>query len=220
MRIFFFLVFLTQITVSDMIKPVNQFLQDRAKEFEQISDERKSQLKEISDYISDNISKGEQTKITFICTHNSRRSHLAQILTQASFDYFKIPNIQTYSGGTESTAFNERAVAAIKRAGFDVENPGGENPKYKVNWDDKKEAQICFSKKFTHEFNPQKDFAAVMVCSDADEACPFVPGASARFAIPYVDPKKADGTSNEAKVYDDKVKEIAREMMYMVSLLK
>lgn len=200
-----------------IMDPVEKFFNDRSKEFDKISEERKSDLKEISKYISESLKKDNEAKLTFICTHNSRRSHLAQLLTAAAADYYKLNGIKTYSGGTESTAFNKRAVAALERVGFSIENPGGDNPKYEVRWRTNMKPNICFSKKYDDKFNPDKDFAAIMVCSSADEACPYVAGANQRISIPYEDPKAADGTDRETIAYDNKVKEIAREMMFVMS---
>ncbi|MDZ7659386.1 hypothetical protein [Fodinibius sp.] len=106
---------------------------------------------------------------------------------------------------------------AIERAGFRVENPGGENPKYKVYFDDESEPLICFSKTFDNSYNPTKDFAAIMTCSDADANCPVVPGAEKRFSIPYIDPKESDGTPKEKEIYDERCRQIASEMYYMMS---
>jgi hypothetical protein len=198
---------------------VQSYLDDRSKEFDLISDERKNKLKEISIYISKKLGSENDVQLTFICTHNSRRSHLAQLFAQAGSDFYNLDGIKTFSGGTESTAFNPRAVAAIKRAGFKVINPGGDNPHYEVLWD-KNKPYICYSKKYSDPENPSKNFAAIMVCSDADEACPIVFGAEERFSLPYIDPKDSDNTPEESETYDNKAKEIAREMLYMLSLIK
>ena len=48
-----------------------------------------------------------------------------------------------------------------------------------------------------------------MVCNDADQKCPTVPGATDRFAIPFVDPKVSDGTEAEAATYDERCAQIA-----------
>lgn len=156
--------------------------------------------------------------ITFICTHNSRRSHLSQIWAQAAAHRFGLERVRTYSGGTEATAFNPRAVAAVERAGFHVERTadGGEdNPRYLVRVAPDTEPMRCWSKQFSDPLNPQADFVAVMTCTSADAACPHVPGASLRVALPYVDPKEADGTEREAAVYDERCAQIGREMLYL-----
>jgi len=108
-------------------------------------------------------------------------------------------------------------VAAIERAGFKVENPGGDNPRYKVFFDENKAPLNCFSTTFDDTYNPDKNFAAVMTCTDADENCPFVPGAEKRFSIPYVDPKESDDTPREKETYDERCKQIAAEMYYLMS---
>jgi hypothetical protein len=64
---------------------------------------------------------------------------------------------------------------------------------------------------------PQQNFAAVMTCSHADASCPLVMGASVRVAIPYEDPKAADGTPEETALYDARSKQIATEMLFLFS---
>jgi arsenate reductase len=189
-------------------------------DFSSISEDRKKDLKEVANYIRTKLSAGKPAKLNFICTHNSRRSHLAQIWTQTAAAFYDIDKIETYSGGTEATALNPRAVAAIERAGFKVEDPGGDNPRYEVSFSEQSQPMICFSKKFDDDINPDNNFAAIMTCSDADENCPFVPGTEFRKPITYVDPKEADGTEREAEVYDERCRQIATEMFYMMNLVR
>lgn len=161
-------------------------------------------------------------KLIFVCTHNSRRSQLGQLWMRAAAKYYGIQDIYTYSGGTESTAFNHRMVSAVDRAGFLVNKlDEWNNPKYLVHLSDTDEnLDIYFSKKYDDSYNPQSEFIAVMVCSAADEACPIVPGAEARISLPYLDPKAADDTARESEVYDEKVLEIGRELLFVVRNMK
>lgn len=198
---------------SKLKKTISELTQD----FESIPDERKQTLQDVADYISKELKKHGTVKLNFICTHNSRRSHLAQIWTQTAANYYEIEGVKTYSGGTEATAFNPRAVAAIDRAGFHVNNPVGENPRYEIKISEDAEPMICFSKKFDDSENPDKNFAAIMTCSDADENCPFVPGTSFRKAVTYRDPKESDGTDHEKETYDERCRQIGTEMFYMIS---
>lgn len=188
---------------------------------QQIPTVRKIQLLKVSDYINQQLASSQIAQLTFICTHNSRRSHLSQIWAKVAAEKYGLGAlVQTYSGGTEATAFNPRAVAAIERAGLTVKNPGGNNPKYEVLYSDMIEPMICFSKRYDDNVNPQSDFAAIMTCDDADANCPVVLGASARIPIKYVDPKISDGTDAEAQTYDERCLQIATEMMYVFSQVK
>ena len=83
-----------------------------------ISDDRKTQLDKIAGFIQQKVNAGEAVQLTYICTHNSRRSHFGQIWAAAAAVYYGLPQVITFSGGTEVSAFNERAVAACVRAGF------------------------------------------------------------------------------------------------------
>ncbi len=181
-----------------------------------IADERKVVLDEIRNYVKSN----EGVKLNFICTHNSRRSHLSQIWAQTLADFFNI-KIETYSGGTEATAFHPNAVGAIQRAGFGVEKEGEDNPHYLIKSGDSATGMVCFSKKFDDTPpNPSKDFAAIMTCSEADADCPLVSGASARIKLFYQDPKISDGTPEESATYDERCRQIATELYYVFSSLE
>lgn len=200
---------------------LNTYVKKVTSDFESIPTERKEKLKEIASFVQSRIDSGKVSNLTYICTHNSRRSHMSQIWAKTAAEHYGLGDkVISYSGGTESTAFNPRAVAAIERAGFKVENPGGENPIYKVSFAEKSEPMECFSKKYDDEYNAQDDFAAIMTCSDADASCPFIPGASDRIAIPYIDPKVSDGTDKEAATYDERCYQIAVEQFYAMSLVQ
>ena len=204
-----------------MFKKLQESCASLERQFDQIPDERKLELEEIGQYINDKINKGEQAELIVICTHNSRRSHMGQLWLHAAAAHYGLESISTYSGGTEATAFNPRAVSALQNMGFDIEKmDDSSNPKYmaKISQDDK--GIELFSKRFGADVNPQKNFAAILVCSDADEACPIVLGADGRFPIPYKDPKHADNTASEADAYRNTCMMIGREMLYAVQFAK
>lgn len=154
-------------------------------------------------------------RMNFICTHNSRRSHIAQLWAWAAAEHFGVGPFESYSGGVEVTAFNPRAVAAMQRAGFLIGQADGDNPRYPVRSKENGPAIECRSKTYDDPANPSKDFIAVMVCTDAEQNCPFVAGASHRFSLSFEDPKESDGTPNETETYDARVAEIGREMVYL-----
>ena len=129
-------------------------------------------------------------------------------------------SLETFSGGTEATAFNPNAVAALERAGFKIRNDGEENPRYMVAFDDDASPLTAFSKKYEDPPNPTSGFAAIMTCSEADSECPIVFGADKRIKLFYVDPKVADGTPQEAATYDERCRQIATEMYYVFYKIK
>ncbi|NJN24753.1 MAG: protein-tyrosine-phosphatase [Cyclobacteriaceae bacterium] len=200
---------------------MNAYIATCVKDYNSIDEERKMQLKKLALYIKSKVDAGEEAKIIYICTHNSRRSHMSQLWGMVAADYYGIDGVSTYSGGTEATAFNERSVACLKRAGFQiVQKSEGENPVYEVVFSDHKPVVEAFSKKYSHKTNPHENFAAVMTCSHADKNCPTVAGASLRVAVPYEDPKVADNTPEESATYDERCKQIATEEFYLFSQVK
>lgn len=178
--------------------------------------ERRERLDLIAAFVKERKAAGATADLTFICTHNSRRSHLSQLWAATAAWYFAQDHVRTYSGGTEATAFNPRAVAAAERAGFRVVKPDGMNPVYEVSFTSARNPEPCWSKKYDDPANPQKDFCAVMTCSEADKNCPIVFGALDRISLPYIDPKVADGTPEEASRYDERCLQIATEMFYVM----
>jgi arsenate reductase len=183
-------------------------------EADRIPPERKSRLQKLADYVHERAD--AVAALTFVCTHNSRRSQLARVWAAVAARHFGLDHVRTYSGGTEVTAFNPRAVAALERAGFRVEDPGGENPHYLVRFSPVVPPLACWSKTYDDPANPKTDFAAVMTCAQADADCPFIPGADARISLPYDDPKEADGTPHEVERYDERLRQIGRELFYVM----
>jgi len=184
--------------------------------FSNIPDERKELLEIFAKYLSEKVQKEREKNLTFICTHNSRRSHMSQIWAQTSAEYYGIPNIKCYSGGTEATAFNQRAVEAAIKSGFSIEKRDeSNNPIYLVYFSQNKEPLKCFSKVYSDPFNPQQNFAAIITCSDADANCPVVLGAEKRFPIKYEDPKDYDDTELEEEKYKERFEQIGTEMLYV-----
>lgn len=166
----------------------------------------------------------DETGLLFVCTHNSRRSQMAQAWATAAAQYYGVAQLTFFSGGTEATAFNPRAVRALQEAGFQIgdlpEEDESGNTRYTVETGEQLPKATYFSKKYGHSANPDSNFVAIMVCSDADEACPVVDGAAARFALTYDDPKHFDGTPSEATKYTERSQQIAREMFFLMNLVK
>ncbi|WP_312177221.1 protein-tyrosine-phosphatase, partial [Chryseobacterium sp.] len=135
--------------------------------------------------------------------------------------HFNIKNVFCYSGGTEATAMFPKIAETLKDQGFQIqmltENP---NPVYAVKYADNEAPIICFSKDYSNGFNPKNEFGAIMTCDNADEGCPLVIGAEARFPIKYDDPKASDSTPEQTKVYAERSLQIATEMFYVFSQVK
>tara|TARA_R110001592_G_scaffold232725_6_gene490159 strand:- start:1797 stop:2408 length:612 start_codon:yes stop_codon:yes gene_type:complete len=185
---------------------------------ETISDERKEILKPLTEFIQTKVLNQEEIRLNFICTHNSRRSHLSQVWAQTMAFYFNIKNVFCYSGGTEATAMFPMAAETLKNAGFDIKPLSeGKNPVYRIKYADNEHPMIGFSKKLDDDFNPKSKFAAIMTCDSANEACPFVFGAEKRIPVTFEDPKAFDNTPQQAEKYQERSIQIATEMFYVFS---
>ena len=186
-----------------------------------VPNERKEILQPLIDYIQNKVKFNEEIRLNFICTHNSRRSHLTQIWAQTMAFHFGVNNVFCYSGGTEATAMFPKVVETLINQGFEIQKLNeAENPVYAVKFDVNQYPIVCFSKVYFDDFNPKNNFGAIMTCNNADEGCPMVFGAEARFSIKYDDPKTFDGTDLMNEKYTERSLQIASEMFFVFSQIK
>ncbi len=201
---------------------IKNYCDNLVKQFDEISPSRKQLLEKLSDYIKNKIQNNESVQLVYICTHNSRRSHLGQIWAAVAANYYHIDNVKTFSGGTEATAFNINAINTLKKVGFKItaNDVQTSNPIYTVRFGDaENEYTTCFSKVYNDDVNPKSHFAAIMTCSDAEQNCPFIPGVELRIGTTYNDPKEFDKTPLQDAKYEERSRQIAMECLYVFSLV-
>jgi len=196
--------------------------------FDMIGETHRLAGQTLVDWIAKNYKPGQPLDVTVVCTGNSRRSILGATMGNVAAAYYGLPELRFHSGGTAPTAFNPRTVASLKAIGVEIEPTGQEavrgepqtaNPVNKVRWGSAGEAASSpmetmeFSKHYDDAANPQKGFAALMVCGEADALCPFVKGSALRVSMPYLDPKIYDGGSLEAAKYAERRDDMGRLML-------
>jgi arsenate reductase len=204
-------------------QPLFQLIETNLKKLNlnSLSAERKEILQSLIDFIQLKIINQREIRLNFICTHNSRRSHLSQVWAQAAATYYGIPNVFCYSGGTEATAMFPMAAKTLEKAGFQIQTiADGTNPIYAIKYAENAQPIIGFSKTYDDYFNPKSEFAAIMTCSQADGGCPFIAGAEKRIPIMFEDPKAFDNTPQQAAKYEERSLQIATEMSYVFSQIK
>lgn len=186
-----------------------------------ISTERKAILQPLTEFIQSKVSNQQDIRINFICTHNSRRSHLSQVWAQTLAHYFNVKNVFCYSAGTESTALFPMVAETLRNSGFQIKTISkSENPVYSIKYTYNQHPIIGFSKRLDDDFNPKSEFVAIMTCDSANEACPFVSGAEKRIPITFEDPKAFDNTPQQAEKYNERSLQIATELFYVFSQIK
>jgi arsenate reductase len=185
-----------------------------------ISDERKTLLLKISDAIAKEYTLNKEVNLNFICTHNSRRSQLGQVWSFYAAHYFKL-NINAFSGGTEVTAFYRNTVKTLQKVGFEFQltDFSHQNPTYQISFKGTNKAVLGFSKFYSNPIN-KEPFMAITTCNNADVNCPFIPTASHRFHLPFVDPKHADGSDIQEETYLQTSQQIAGEVYFIFSEVK
>ena len=114
----------------------------------------------------------QKQRVLFLCTHNSARSQMAEgLLRDLAGDRF-----EAMSAGTEATHVRRLAVRAMEEIGVDISGQ------------ESKTLDRYLSEPFDY---------VITVCDDANEACPFFPGASTRLHWSFEDPSKAEGSEEE-----------------------
>ncbi|OSY87875.1 arsenate reductase [Tenacibaculum holothuriorum] len=192
-----------------------------AKESTSISGDRKDLLLDIADSIVDEFKDREKLSLNFICTHNSRRSQIAQVWSFFAIEYFNLGNIFSFSGGTEVTAFHRNTVRTLQEVGFNfnVVDFSHQNPKYLISFKDTKKSIIGYSKTFDDPHN-SFPYIAITTCDSADENCPFIPDALERFHLPFTDPKFSDNTDLTSETYLKTNQDIAGEIFIIFEEVK
>lgn len=186
-----------------------------------ITTNRKLELEPLITYIQDKVNSNQEIRLNFICTHNSRRSHLAQVWAQTAAAYYNIAKVTSYSGGTEATALFPMVAQTLENSGFEIDKLAlGDNPIYSIRYNQNDHPIIGFSKNYDSPFNPVAEFAAILTCASADKGCPFIAGAEKRIPIPFQDPKIFDNTVQQTEKYQERSIEIATTFLYVFSKIK
>lgn len=188
----------------------------------QISDERKAFLTAIAEKTNDVLLHTNlDIHLNFICTHNSRRSQLAQVWAYYAAIYFDLQQVKVYSGGTAITSFHRNTVKTLQKVGFhfNIAEFNHQNPKYLISFDKNTKPLLGYSKLYDDENNCEP-YIAITTCNNADENCPFIPSAIWRFHLPYNDPKEFDNTKKEEKAYLITSQQIASEIFFLFKELK
>ena len=134
-----------------------------------ISPDRLELLQALINYIQSKISSNQDIRLNFICTHNSRRSHLCQVWAQTLSSYYNIKNVFCYSGGTEITSLFPAVNKALINSGFKIEPTSlTDNSVYSIKFSDVEPPILGFSKLYNDNFNPSSKFAAILTCTSAD----------------------------------------------------
>jgi arsenate reductase (thioredoxin) len=130
----------------------------------------------------------EKTRVLFLCTHNSARSQMAEgLLRDLAGDRF-----EAFSAGTEATHVRPLAIRTMEEIGVDISRQ---------------------ESKTLDRYLDQPFDCVITVCDDANEACPYFPGAMSRLHWSFEDPSKAEGSEEERLEVFRSVRERIKDRM-------
>ena len=118
------------------------------------------------------MSRNEKMGVLFLCSHNSARSQMAEGLLRE----MGAGNFEAFSAGTEATQVRPLAIRAMAELGIDIAG---------------------YRSKVLTEYLKQPFDYVITVCDQANESCPFFPGATNRLHWSFPDPSKASGSEEE-----------------------
>ena len=204
-----------------MSKTLKEYIKNILKNIDMgIEKNRKDKIVKLAQIIKKNHEQQNIVKITFICTHNSRRSQFSQVWAYISALYFKLDFLEFYSGATEVDSVNLNVINALSNSGLKIEKTHKDKAIYLLKSLKKDKGISLYSKLYNSKLNPSKHFIAIMTCSDADQMCPVIKGAEKKVSLPYSDPRGADNTVLEKEVYNQTCSIIAKEMFYLMKQVK
>lgn len=177
---------------------------------------RENILQDIASSIAQYLKEEKRVNLNFICTHNSRRSQLAQVWASFASNYFNLTSIESFSGGTAITAFYRNTIKTLQEAGFTFQllEFSHQNPEYLITYEGCKNPIVGYSKLFDDHYN-KKPFIAITTCAAADANCPYISDALQKFHLPYNDPKNFDNTLYQSEKYLEINRHIAGEIYYI-----
>jgi arsenate reductase (thioredoxin) len=190
--------------------------------FDLIDERHREAASNLAEWLAAHHKPGQPLHVSVICTGNSRRSVMGATMGNIAAAYYGMPEVRFHSGGTAPTAVNPRAIVALRAMGVAIEPTGAEaprgepktaNPIYRVRWGESGLEMTEFSKLYADSSNTQQGFAALLVCGEADEACPHVKGASIRISMPFLDPKIFDESTFESQKYTERRDDIGRVLL-------
>lgn len=174
-----------------------------------ISGGRIDQIEKISSYVSKEVKTRGKSQIVFVCTHNARRSQMAQVQLSAALAHIGIEDVVCLSAGTEKTSVHPNTILSLQEVGFDLSET---SEGYELTSGD---LSVLLSSKTIDSLDLEEGSLAIPVCDAADKNCPIVPNVAKRMALTYQDPGYADNTDQASKAYQKALTKIGEEMMLL-----
>lgn len=212
------------IELDRLFAKIKQYLDDQSAKLPKVAEPHRAAVDELSRWIAKREKK--PTDIIMVCTGNSRRSILGATMGNIVAAYRNKDHLRFHSAGTAPSAFNSRTIATLREIGLIIAATGSQakvgakkeaNPHYRIEWGKGANSSVVeYSKHLDDVALPGRDFAAVMVCDEADDKCPTVQGASLRVSMTFKDPKAFDGTKDESAEYAKTRDLLAQTMLHII----
>ncbi len=127
-------------------------------------------------------------RVLFLCTGNSCRSQMADGIVNHDF----AGRIEAFSAGTEPHGLNPKAVQVMGEIGIDISANSSDH------------VSLYEGQAFDY---------VISLCGDADQKCPTFFGGMKRLHIPFDDPPRATGSTEEVIAVYRRVRDEIRTQM-------
>ena len=113
--------------------------------FDSIPSPRKQKLIELAAHLKVALSSANPLNLVFVCTHNSRRSHMGQLWAKLAAHFYGFENVNSFSAGTEVTELNSNVIEMLQKVGCKVSTfQNVSNPAYLIEFGEN-QSLTCFS---------------------------------------------------------------------------
>ncbi|MFD1294284.1 hypothetical protein ACFQ5N_10590 [Lutibacter holmesii] len=177
----------------------------------QISENKLVLLESIATAIVQTLKQNKTVNLNYISTNNSQRSQISQVWSTYAAHYFKLSNINSFSGGTNVTSFHRKTVKTLQKVGFTFKiiEFSHQNPTYAIGYHNYIKPILVFSKLYNHDLNPSPFFAIT------NNAFEIIPEAIQQFEMPFNNINNFEHSINKAEEYAALNKQIAGEIHFI-----
>jgi len=173
-------------------------------------------LIKLSKFISDQLKKESFVNLNFIDENNSKISQLLQVWSSFAIHYFKLKNIQSYSGGISVSSVHKNTIKSLQKIGFKFQlvDFSHQNSSYLINSNNFTGTGLVFSKSVYDQTN-KSPFIALIVSENPNTISPYITDTVKLFHLEYPNPNSFDTNLLKTERYTALNLQIAAEIHFL-----
>ncbi|MDX1828288.1 MAG: hypothetical protein R3342_01960 [Lutibacter sp.] len=181
-----------------------------------IPKQRLNSLIKLSEFIADQLKNQSFVNLNFIDEDNSKISQLLQVWSSFAIHYFKLKNIQSYSGGISVSSVHKNTIKSLQKIGFKFQlvDFSHQNSSYLINSNNFTGTGLIFSKSVYDPTN-KSPFIAIIVSENQNTISPYITDTAKLFHLEYPNPNSFDTNLFKIERYTALNLQIAAEIHFL-----